>query len=53
MRILLVICSLIFLSSCGLSSSSTPLKSPCVSVNDPSNPMTPCVKRNVNDHWLL
>lgn len=53
MRIISILFLLVFLSSCGLNSSSTSLKSPCVSVSDPNNPMTPCVKRNVNDHWLL
>ncbi len=53
MRILSVFFLLTLLSGCGLNSSATDLKSPCVSVSDPTNPSTPCVKRSVNDHWLL
>ena len=53
MKILSVFFLLALLSGFGLNSSNDDLKSPCVSVSDPTNPATPCVKRKVNDHWLL
>ncbi len=28
------------------------LKSPCVANESPGGTPVPCVKRNVNDHWL-
>ena len=43
----------LILSGCALTPANNDLKSPCVANEDPSNPATPCVKRSVNDHWLV
>ncbi|MCT4635219.1 MAG: hypothetical protein N4A31_03095 [Rickettsiales bacterium] len=39
--------------SSGMSFAPKDLKSPCVAIESPDGSPAPCVKRRVNDHWLV
>lgn len=54
MRVAILLFSLMFLfSGCFLNYTPKELKSPCVSISNPDGTASPCVKRKVNDHWLI
>ena len=53
MRVVILLSSLILLLSGCLSYNPKELKSPCVSISNPDGTPSPCVKRKVNDHWLV
>lgn len=54
-RIILGLLAFTIINSCsgGLSFAPKDLKSPCVAIESPDGKPSPCVKRSVNDHWLV
>ncbi len=44
---------MINISGCALTPVNDDLKSPCVANESSQSPAVPCVKRKVNDHWLI
>jgi hypothetical protein len=51
MRLLLLISLLFVITSCATNTED--LKSPCVAIESQDGSPSPCIKRNVNSHWLI
>ncbi|MEK6734750.1 MAG: DUF2706 domain-containing protein [Pseudomonadota bacterium] len=52
MRFIFLILFMLFFSGC-TSYAPKDLKSPCVAADSKNSVYTPCIKRKVNDHWLI